>query len=160
MKRIIGDKTKFYSSIMTKSIGSSFENVLDRSADLRKEISMILPKGGDYWIGEDSQKESFFFKKRKKTVPIHQPTSPDHPIQKEIKAVNQKRNLLKARASSTLPQIRKNDPKGATQRAKSLPRVVISGGYSLSQQKLLEIRELFFSYSAGAETITLDCRLF
>ena len=161
MKKIIGNKTRFYSSLISKTTGRSFDNVLDMSDELKKEISEILPKGEDNWITEDSVKETFFFKKRKKPLKLHQPSSPRNQIQKEINAVNHKRNLLNARASTNMhPIIRSADSviiPSLKARPKSLPKVIINGGYSLSQQKLLEIRELFFYYSAGAETITLDC---
>lgn len=164
MKRIIGNKTRFYNSLMTKSTGNSMDGLLDRSAELKKELVPLLPKGEDPWIQDNSEHESFFFKKKKRKdgKSPRMPHIPKArlPIQRDITTVNQKK--VQGKPGSSQPRTLRKDnsvvlPKSEA-RPKSLPKVIISGGYSLSQQKLLEIRELFFAYSTGAETITLDCR--
>jgi len=40
-------------------------------------------------------------------------------------------------------------------RPRSLPKILISGGYTISQQRILELRELYFRLAGGDENITL-----
>lgn len=45
------------------------------------------------------------------------------------------------------------------QRPKSLPKILISGGYTVSLQTIIEMKEFFSRLSGGAEGITLDSSL-
>lgn len=164
MNRIIEGRKQMYTDIFSGSGDHNWNYSINKSTeDIQKEISMILPKDRDQWITEGSSNSDFFFKKVKSRIREKRPSpkkleakqrNADSPPKKVFNLTNvsnrAKTSVEHRKNSASLPIVRK--------RPKSLPKILISGGFTISQQTLLEIRELFFFYSAGQEFITLDCK--
>ena len=94
-------------------------------------------------------KNNFFFRKKKKLPMIEKNkgesdgVKPGSPAKKPV--MNEE--VAEARYRVT------------RQRPTSLPKILISGGYTISQNKVLEMREYFSKLSGGTEAITLECSI-
>lgn len=155
-----------YSSVFTASGDNTWNYSANKSTeDVKREISMILPKDREQWITEGSSKGDFFFKKSKLKLKYQKRSTRENvaklPISSPQSKVAFKFTDDTKRAASSLDR-RQNSVilPLLSKRPKSLPKIIISGGFTISQQTLLEIRELFFYYSVGQEFITLDCNVY